>query len=304
MNEISQARSLFPTFKEVYEEGQLIIKKYGNKVKMTYFKKPIRAKGFELRDKTSKISKSIEDEKHIIDSDGFVWIVSDNARECEHVFGEQQTKNQANIRRAKAAIYELAMCNDWQYFCTFTISPEKYKRNDLKEFYKAFAKFINNYSFRNETKVRYLLIPELHKDKKNWHMHGLMSGIIETDLQKFKKGEVPERLIKNKYLNFEKYQQKFGFCSFDKVREHEAVSAYITKYITKEMEKCVSELGAHMYYCSKGLNRSEEITRQYVEISNFKGFDYDNEYVAVKWCNLEELKEKGEEIMRCQELNE
>lgn len=164
------------------------------------------------------------------------------------IFEYPQEKLSNNISRAKSKCFEYAFCNSWDYFITLTIDQEKFNRYELKEYVKALGKFINNYDTHHHTKVSYLLIPEPHKDGA-WHMHGLISGIL------------PKHLVTNKngYLDFKLYSKKFGFCSLSPLKSHEAVSKYITKYITKEMASM--PYGQRLYYCSKGLATATTIYR-------------------------------------------
>ena len=277
----------------VYSENQCIITKYGDKYKITYFKKPLRNKGFE-KIKSHNIEEIEFKDKQLHDSDFELWLQMNLHKlhevEWEDIAEDKKYKSDNNIRRAKNVIFELAMCNEWEYFCTFTIDEQKYDRENLKNYYKDFSKWINNLKTKKGYNIRYILIPELHSDKKSWHMHGLMSGIPKDELSLFKKGS-PIKLIEKGYKNWERYQNKFGFCSFDKVKSHEKVSNYITKYITKDMLNCVSEVGCHMYYATKGLKRREVICRQELLLYSYEKFDFDNEYVAVKWLNENELGE-------------
>lgn len=82
---------------------------------------------------------------------------------------------------AKARVNELALCNEFEYFCTFTQSDELRDRFDLKAFRKDFAMFVRNENRRREKKIKYLLVPERHKDGA-WHMHGLLMGLTSDDL--------------------------------------------------------------------------------------------------------------------------
>lgn len=79
--------------------------------------------------------------------------------------------------------------------------------------------------------------------------HGLISGIL------------PKHLVVNKngYLDFSLYSKKFGYCSLSPLKSHEAVSKYITKYVTKDLSSMA--LGQRLYYCSKGLKKSELLYR-------------------------------------------
>ena len=42
-------------------------------------------------------------------------------------------KLDSSISRTKRVILEKALCNPWEWFCTFTISESKYNRKDLRE---------------------------------------------------------------------------------------------------------------------------------------------------------------------------
>ena len=201
---------------------------------------------------------------------------------------KKQTKTDSNIIRAKSRIFELAMCNEWDFFGTFTINADKYNRADLKMFYKHFSKFINNWSYR-KGKIFYLLIPELHKDGENWHMHGLIKGLKREDLSRFVKGLHPDKLVKGNFLNWSAYSEKFGFCSLASVRNHEAVSKYITKYITKELLSQSIKVGYHLYYVSHGLKGRELMIDCMLSDSDVFDFDYENEYVKIKSITEKEV---------------
>lgn len=171
-----------------------------------------------------------------------------------------------NIRRAKSKVFELALCNDFAYFCTLTFSQEKVKdRYDLESCMKSFSKWLNNYNYRRaDAAVQYLLIPEPHQDGA-WHLHGLVSGVPEVDLRQFRIDEhLPAHILKElaagrQMFQWTAYDQKFGYCTLSPIRSTDAVSKYITKYVTKELGSSVKELNAHLYYRSQGLKQKELI---------------------------------------------
>lgn len=171
-----------------------------------------------------------------------------------------------NIRRAKSKVFELALCNDFTYFCTLTFSRKLVKdRYDLEGCMKSFCKWLNNYNNRRASAaVRYLLIPEPHQDGA-WHLHGLLSGIPAADLRKFRPNEhLPDHIRKelnkgHQVLQWIAYDKKFGYCTLSPIRSMDAVSKYITKYVTKELGTAVKELNAHLYYRSQGLKQKELI---------------------------------------------
>lgn len=143
-------------------------------------------------------------------------------------------------------------------------TPLRNSCDDLKTYMKDLGKFINNYHTHHKSKIDYELIPEHHKDGA-WHMHGLLHGIL------------PKHLITNEngYLDFPMYSKKFGYCSLSPVRDHEAVSKYITKYITKDLAN--RSLGERLYYCSKGLNKPKELFRLENVIPDFIDWDFEHE---------------------------
>ena len=62
---------------------------------------------------------------------------------------------------------------------------------------------------------------------------------------------------------------------FEPVRSSEACAKYITKYITKELDKCVTEIGCKTYYASRGLNKAEVVYRGF---SDRFIYDFENNY--------------------------
>lgn len=176
-----------------------------------------------------------------------------------------------NISRSRSTIFELASCNPWTHFMTLTIDQTKYDRHDLKTYQKDLAHWLRNYNYKHQIKIDYVMIPEMHKDG-SWHLHGLLMGLPEDHLKTNEHG----------YLDWFPYRNKFGYCSIDRIKSHEAVSKYITKYITKDLADCVKELNANMYYCTQGLKRAQEIKRGTLAATNVP-WDYGNEYVKCCW---------------------
>lgn len=200
-----------------------------------------------------------------------------------------------NVRRGKSMVFELAICNPWEYFVTLTFSPEKVAdRYDLNACMKSFHKWLNNYNSRHPgAKVQYLLIPERHKDGA-WHFHGFMSGIPADGLRAFTLKEKLPRAIRKELkkghdiLQWTDYDKKFGYCTLSPIRNKLAVSKYATKYITKELDDSIKALNAHMYYRSKGLARKELIYS--APDCVLPDPDYDGDFCKIKnGTSLEDL---------------
>lgn len=174
-------------------------------------------------------------------------------------------KLDSSLSRSKRVLLELALCNQWEYFCTFTQDEEKRSRDDLVEFHEDLTQFIRDQR-KKGFDIKFVFVPEMHKDG-SWHAHGLLSGVPESQLESFrdmdKRGyrsangrRLPKKLRESDFLNWKTYQSKFGFCSLGKIQNPVASGFYITKYITKESNRMVSDVGLHCYWASRGLQHA------------------------------------------------
>lgn len=171
-------------------------------------------------------------------------------------------KLESSLSRAQRVILEKALCNKWDWFCTFTIAEEKADRKDLAAWWERFSQWLRD-KRKQGNDIRYLIIPERHEDG-SWHAHGLLSGIPADELISFRQMDkdgyrsaeghrLPYKIRKAGYMNWIAYQEKFGFCSLGKLRNPVAAGFYVTKYMTKEHDRMVSDVGLHTYYVSRGL---------------------------------------------------
>lgn len=197
----------------------------------------------------------------------------------------------ASISRARSKIMELSYCNDWDWFVTCTFDKNKVRdRYNIDDTMSALRKWIRTRNKAGDN-IKYLLVPELHADGAI-HCHGLISGNIKTKpFHEYPRYSVPDKLRKSDYHNFIAMSNRFGWCSLGKVKNHEAVSYYMTKYITKNLDKecAIKESGANIYYCSQGLNRAEKIGifhKEKCDASKMK-WDWQNETTgqASKTCH-------------------
>ena len=200
-------------------------------------------------------------------------------KKCEKV---NDSKLDCNISRARAKVFEYALCNPWDWFVNLTLSKEKYDRYDLSKYISDLTQWLRDYRKRHCIKVSYLFIPEHHKDMA-WHIHGFLMGLPADHLTEFIPGVHPQKLIDAGYLNWEAYSNKFGYVSVGKVKNREASAKYITKYISKDMAKNNKDIGAHLYYCSNGLQKAVEMKRGTMLGDMIP--DYENEYVKVQWLD-------------------
>ena len=170
-----------------------------------------------------------------------------------------------NIIRAKSTVFQYADCNPWDYFVTLTFDKGKTDRTNIELLHKQLTKYISNFNARHNCNIKYLLIPELHQDGKNWHFHGLIHGLDTAYLHKLQIGDKMSKyqadcVRKGKIIYiWQNYEKKFGFCHFEPIQNQNAVSKYITKYFTKDLAKSITQLNAHLYYHSRGLKKNEKI---------------------------------------------
>jgi len=194
-------------------------------------------------------------------------------------------KLDASLSRTRSKVYELALCNKWEYFITLTLSPENGDRQNLKQFKRSLSKWLNNLNFRNGWSIKYMLIPEPHKDG-SWHMHGLLTGVPDHMLVPFSAADhLPYSLLGRikrgeQIFNWPAYAEKFGYVTCDRIRDPEACAKYITKYITKELGERNAKLNEKLYLCSHGLKRAKTVLRGRL-VETFTP-DFSNEYVAIK----------------------
>lgn len=187
------------------------------------------------------------------------------------------------ISRARSVIYQVAFCNDWDYFFTGTISPDKYNRYHLADFYKSFTQWLRDYRKKYRCDLKYLFVPELHEDGA-WHIHGFVKGIPEGKLCSFIRGLHPRDLVDNGYLNWPDYAKKFGFCSLAEIKDLECAAGYVTKYVTKDLARCVTDYGGHVYRCSIGLARALPMGYVYGSYAALDAYlEYDGVFCSNGW---------------------
>ena len=181
-----------------------------------------------------------------------------------------------NLARAKSTVQEYALCNSWDWWCTFTIDKEKHDRYDLDAIMRAFGEWIHNYNRkRPEYKVKYVVVPEKHKDGA-WHFHGFIKGIRHADLY----------VNENGYMSWKQYEKKFGYISMSQIEDLDKASSYILKYMTKDSERNVTELNKHLYYASKGLERATELYRGSAEYVGDWDWEHPDGYCKIKTLDV------------------
>lgn len=160
---------------------------------------------------------------------------------------EQEERSSSSSRsRTVNQIYEIARANTWEYFLTITFDRKKIDSSNYDLLCKKVSKWINHIRERYAPDLKYLLVPELHKDGVHYHFHGLLSNIGDMKLT-----DSAVKIRGQQIYNLENW--KYGFSTVSKIKNSGRASSYLVKYITKEL--CAVSTGKKRYWCSRNLDR-------------------------------------------------
>lgn len=214
---------------------------------------------------------------------------------------DESVRFENNISRARSRIFELAACNEWEYFATLTLRPE-FDRANLDEWKKKFSQWLRDYR-KKGFDVKYLLVPEQHKDGA-WHMHGFFSGI--GDVTEFSAEDIGSGftasdvaaykaalLNREGNLIWKDYSRRWGYCTLSRVRSREASARYITKYVTKSLAMDNLLSGAHLFYASRGLESAKLLALNAIPLESDSAFrerlsdckHFCNEFIEQWWTD-------------------
>ena len=125
-----------------------------------------REKGWELSDKWSKAP---------------IFLPSDQ-EQSDCLEGKEEKSAAAaledmerSMRRARAKVRRIALANDFKYFVTLTLDPEKVDSHDGSAVVKKLNAWCSNAVQRHG--LRYILVPERHK-KGGIHFHGFFNDAL------------------------------------------------------------------------------------------------------------------------------
>lgn len=150
-----------------------------------------------------------------------------------------------SMLRTKQKIYDYCMSNNWEYFLTITFDQNKVDRYNYLDVSKKLSKLLNNIKTRKCNDLKYILVPEYHKDNAI-HFHCLLSNINGLTFVDSGKRTTSNQIIYN-ISDF-----NLGFTSAINVFDSRGISNYITKYITKDLT--INLFGKRKYWVSKNLD--------------------------------------------------
>lgn len=164
-----------------------------------------------------------------------------------------------SIRRSKRNIKDYARNNEFEYFVTFTFNPSKYNSKNIDEVLRLTSNFLKKLK-RKCKDIKYLLVPEYHKDKEKIHLHGFFSANFDIkETNEYYHGKMIYNVL----------DWKYGFSTAVKINKGVEdilkCASYITKYVTKDL---ICKFNRKRYWCSKNLNQPEIISEEFEYINS------------------------------------
>lgn len=173
------------------------------------------------------------------------WELAERSPHCKKSKANECSNIQRAQRRAKAAIREIALCNQFSFFVTLTLDKTKVDRYDMSVITKKLNSWLDNCVRRKG--LAYVLVPERHKDGAI-HFHGFFNEALEAVFSGHYDREGHE------VFNLPAWPLGFSTAIRLYGDYHKAVG-YIQKYIGKQGEKP----GGRWYYSGGALRRPEEV---------------------------------------------
>lgn len=236
------------------------------------------------------------------------WELSDKWDKGRAPRGEHSEARRADNlarakRRARSAVSDLALSNNFRFFVTLTLSSEKVDRYDVGAVTKKLNAWLDNQVRRRG--LAYVLVAERHKDGAV-HFHGFFndvlatvdSGTISINGRPRKPRSARQRaewLADGGHVVYNLPAWTLGFTTaIELYGERSSAVGYVCKYITKAEEK----VGGRWYY-SGGELRRPEVSFCDVDFNKFS--ELEGYRFRVDSIGVEMLKLKVEGGRNCEE---
>lgn len=156
-----------------------------------------------------------------------------------------------SCNRSKNQVYRIARSNRWDWFITLTFDRTRTDASDYNMVVERLQNFLENIRKRKCPEMKYLIVPELHKDGEHYHFHGLLAN---ADGLRFSYSGHDDR--KSGRCIYNVLDWSWGYTTATLVGDSGRVSSYITKYITKDVDEHLKD--KRRYYYSKNCNIAEK----------------------------------------------
>lgn len=206
----------------------------------------------------------------------------------EDIRNEHSVKTSVN--RSKNNLYKIARSNKWDWFITITFDRNITDASNYDEVVGRLTTWLNNQRKRGSPDLKYLIVPEFHKDGINYHFHGLVANCEGFGLKYSGHNDVFGNEIYN-ITNWciGKDKKPLGHTTATRIKDNGKVTNYIGKYITKDMMNKLKY--KKRYYASRNCEVAEE---EYLNIQPddfYKMFGVEFDYLKTK-----DIPEAGQRI--------
>lgn len=155
--------------------------------------------------------------------------------------------------RARAAVRDIALCNHFTHFLTWTLDAALIDRYDVDEVKRRVTSALKNLGFRKG--FRYVIVPEFHKDGAI-HFHGLCSlgGVRLCPACNPHTGQPLHTDRGQPVFNMQDWTLGFSTCiPIDE--NYERTCNYIVKYLSKDSQKIFGK----WYLASRDLRKRHDV---------------------------------------------
>lgn len=217
------------------------------------------------------------------DADVAEWLAEAEDTEAAAILRATDSTDRSR-RRARVAVRDYGLCNDFKYFVTLTLDAALIDRYDGKEVVRKLNTWLDNCVRRQG--LKYVLVPERHKDGA-LHFHGFFNDALEVEdsgTMVPPSGGKPKRprskaqraawAAAGGHVVYNLPRWGWGFSTaIELYGRRSAAVGYVCKYISKADEK----IGGRWYYSGGGL-RKPELTYSdvplwaYEDVSNAHSF--------------------------------
>lgn len=179
---------------------------------------------------------------------------------------DKKEKRASNVSRARTEFLDLGQSNKWDWMGTLTSGAEGLNyAADIR----GIQKFIKNYNYNHDCKIKYLMVFELGEKGQRLHAHILLRDVPESFLrpytaQEYKKLPADVKRLYSQYRTETGTRLckcpawKCGWSTLIPTDGSPKVVSYMTKYMTKSSIEFTTAFGGHAFFSSHGLKRPEK----------------------------------------------
>lgn len=195
---------------------------------------------------TIKVSLRENHHRLVLTDKPFVTGYKRERQEAEPMTDERRKASQKSAkRRARQNMQDIVDSNQWSWFITGTLSPDKVAdRSDYDAVARSVSQRLKNIG-RNHPGMEYIIVPEQHKDG-SWHFHGLMTG------EGFRMVDSGHKDGKRRSI-FNWKEWTLGWSTATRIDDSAKAGNYIGKYVRKENGV---PFGKRRFWASRGADKS------------------------------------------------